>query len=205
MYMIVSTVCAVCLFSLYQPFMEIWMGKEYMFDYSTVVLLIIYFYMLKMGDIRSIWVDAVGLYWEIRWRAIIEVALNLVLCYIFVRIWGINGLIGGTLTSLFLVNFLYSSSITFKYYFGNNKLISYYLTQIFHLCVMIGICAICFYLFNQFEEIAGISNLWVKMAYRLILSVMLSVIVIYVIFHRTKTYQEAKEWVTSKFSNSTNI
>lgn len=198
LYMIISTVCAVCLFSLYQPFMEIWMGKEYMFDYSTVILLVIYFYMLKMGDIRSIWVDAVGLYWEIRWRAVFEAALNLVLCYIFVRIWGINGLIAGTLVSLFLVNFLYSSSITFKYYFGNNKLIPYYLIQIFHLCVMIAICGGCFYLFSMIESMAEITNLWIKMGYRLVMSAILSIIVVYIIFHKTKTYHEAMVWVKSK-------
>lgn len=198
LYMVISTVCAVCLFSLYQPFMEIWMGKDYMFDYSTVILLVVYFYMLKMGDIRSIWIDAVGLYWEIRWRAVFEAALNLVLCYIFVRIWGINGLIAGTLVSLFLVNFLYSSSITFKYYFGNDKLMPYYLTQIFHLCVMVAICAGCFYLFSRIEEMTGITNLWVKMAYRLILSVILTITVVYMFFHRTKTYQDALGWVRSK-------
>lgn len=200
LYMVISTVSAVCLFSLYQPFMEIWMGKEYMFDYSTVILLVVYFYLLKMGDIRSIWVDAVGLYWEIRWRAVFEAILNLVLCYVFVRLWGINGLIAGTLISLFLVNFLYSSSITFKYYFGNKKLIAYYLTQIVHLCVMMAICAGCFYLFDRIEELAGITNLWHKMAYRLVLSVLLSIIIIYMIFHKTETYQNAIGWVRSKFS-----
>ncbi len=200
LYMVVSTVCAVCLFSLYQPFMQIWMGKEYMFGNSTVILLVVYFYMLKMGDIRSIWVDAVGLYWEIRWRAVFEAVLNLVLCYVFVRLWGINGLIGGTLVSLFLINFLYSSSITFKYYFGNNKLIPYYLTQIAHLCVMMAICAGCFYLFAQIEELGGITNLWLKIAYRLVLSVFLSMVAIYIIFHRSTTYQEAIGWLRSKFS-----
>lgn len=200
LYMVISTVSAVCLFSLYQPFMEIWMGKEYMFDYSTVILLVVYFYLLKMGDIRSIWVDAVGLYWEIRWRAVFEVVLNLALCYLFVRIWGINGLIAGTLISLFLVNFLYSSSITFKYYFGNKKLIPYYLTQIAHLCVMMAICAGCFYIFNLIEDVTGITNLWLKMLFRLVLSVILSAIVICTIFYRTKTFRDAKEWVKSKIS-----
>lgn len=200
LYMAISTICAVCLFSLYQPFMEIWMGKEYMFDYSTVILLVVYFYMLKMGDIRSIWVDAVGLYWEIRWRAVFEAVLNLVLCYIFISLWGINGLIAGTLISLFLVNFLYSSSITFKYYFGNDKLIPFYLTQIFHLCVMVAISAVCFFLFNRIENMAGITNLWIKMAYRLVISVILSIGAVYVIFRRTRAYREAMIWLKSKIS-----
>ena len=200
LYMMISTVCAVCLFSLYQPFMEIWMGKEYMFGYSTVILLVVYFYMLKMGDIRSIWVDAVGLYWEIRWRAVFETVLNLVLSYVFVRIWGINGLIAGTLISLFLINFLYSSSITFKYYFGMKKLMAYYMIQIFHLCVTMTVCALCFYLFAHIENILEISNLWIKIIYRFVLSIILSVMIIFIIFSRTKTYKDAKGWINSKIS-----
>ena len=198
MYMLISTICAICLFSLYQPFMELWMGKEYMFDYSTVILLVIYFYVLKMGDIRSIWVDAVGLYWEIKWRAVFESVLNLVLCYIFIKIWGINGLIIGTLISLFLINFLYSSSITFKYYFGNDKLLSYYAIQIIHLIIMVAIGAVCFAMFYQIEKWFNITSLWLIMTYRFILSIILSTVILYTIFHKTHTYQDAKLWVKSK-------
>lgn len=200
MYMVISTLSAVCLFSLYQPFMEIWMGKEYMFDYSTVILLVVYFYVLKMGDIRSIWVDAVGLYWQIKWRAVFEAALNIVLCYILVQVWGINGLIAGTLISLFLINFIYSSSITFKYYFGNDKLLAYYFIQIFHLLIMVAISALCFFIFMHIEKWLQIKNVWLIMAYRCVLSVVLSGIILYLIFHKTQTYQDAKQWIKLKIS-----
>lgn len=198
MYMSISTICAICLFSLYQPFMELWMGKEYMFDYSTVILLVVYFYVLKMGDIRSIWVDAVGLYWEIKWRAVFESVLNLVLCYVFIKLWGINGLIVGTLISLFLINFLYSSSITFKYYFGRDKLLSYYFIQIYHLIIMVVIGAVCFFIYYKIEKWFNITNLWLIMTYRLFFSVILSTIILHIIFHSTQTYQDAKGWIKSK-------
>lgn len=198
MYMVISTICSVCLFSLYQPFMQIWMGKDYMLDYSSVILLVLYFYVLKMGDIRSIWVDAVGLYWEIKWRAVLESVLNIGLSLVFVKLWGINGIIAGTLISLFLVNFLYSSSITFKYYFGYDKLLAFYSIQMVHAMIMMAICAACFYLFQEIEELMGITNLWLIFVYRFVLSVILSVAVLYVIFHRNNSYQEAKEWIKSK-------
>ncbi|MBD5336430.1 MAG: hypothetical protein HDR95_03845 [Bacteroides sp.] len=200
LYMLISTICAVCLFSLYQPFMEVWLGKKYLLDNSTIILLVIYFYILKMGDIRSIWVDAAGLYWEIKWRAILEAGLNLVLCYIFIRIWGINGLILGTLISLFLINFLYSSSITFKYYFGYSKLFAFYSTQILHFGIMMAICGCAFYLFDKIEMLIGITNIWQIIGYRLILSILLSVISLYIIFHRTTTFKEAQNWIKSKVS-----
>lgn len=198
LFMWLSTISSVCLFSLYQPFMELWMGKERMFNYSTVVLLVIYYYLLRMGDIRSIWVDAVGLYWEIRWRAVLEVILNLSLNYIFIQLWGINGLITGSLISLFLINFIYSSSITFKYYFGYKRLVPYYLTQIYHLLVMGGVCIICYYVFITVESLFNLTNLWIILAERLLLSVIISNIILFLSFHRTTDYRLALSWIKLK-------
>jgi O-antigen/teichoic acid export membrane protein len=198
MFMLISTIISVCMFSLYQPFMELWMGRGYMFGYSTVILLVVSFYLLRMGDIRSIWVDAVGLYWEIRWRAVLEAVLNIALNYIFIQIWGVNGLIAGTIISLFLVNFIYSSSITFKYYFGYKRLIPYYLIQMFHIAAMAVICSVCYYTFTAIEHILGISNLWIIFVERFLLSITFSIIGLFLAFHRTNDYKLAVSWIKLK-------
>ena len=58
-YMWISGWCTICLACLFQPFMKIWMGEEYMFSsYFIIILLCIYFYVLKMGDIRAAYSDA---------------------------------------------------------------------------------------------------------------------------------------------------
>ena len=195
MFMWVSTITAVCLFALFQPFMQLWMGQKYMFELSTVILLTLYFYVLRMGDIRSIWVNAVGLFWEIRWRAILEASLNLILGYVFIRIWGVNGLLIGTLTSLFFINFIYSSSITFKYYFGYSRLTPYYLTQFLHLLIMVLSCGIVYFICKNIEESFLIKNIWFIMLERLIISVIISNFFLYVFLHGTKDYKLAIEWI----------
>ncbi len=195
MFMWISTIVAVCLFALFQPFMQLWMGKDYMFEISTVILLTLYFYILRMGDIRSIWVNAVGLFWEIRWRAILEAALNLVLGFIFIKLWGVNGLLIGTLTSLFFINFIYSSSITFKYYFGYDRLPSYYLTQFLHLLIMIFSCGIVYFSCKMVEESYIISNLWLIMIERIVISFIISNLFLYIFLHKTQDFRLAVEWI----------
>ena len=61
-YMWLAGLCTICLACLYQPFMKLWMGKEYMFHYSVVILLCIYFYSLEIGVIRGAYSDAKGLW-----------------------------------------------------------------------------------------------------------------------------------------------
>ena len=48
-YLWISGWCAICLLCLYQPFMEIWMGKNMMLPMSAVVLFCMYFYLLTLS------------------------------------------------------------------------------------------------------------------------------------------------------------
>lgn len=203
MFMWVSTVVATCFFSLLQPFMKIWMGEQYMFGNTTVILFTLYFYVLRMGDIRSIWVSAVGLFWEIRWRAVLEAVLNLVLGFTFIRIWGVNGLLIGTLISLFFVNFIYSSSITFKYYFGYKRLAPYYLTQFLHLFIVTLSCGIVYYSCISIEKACLIHNLWVTMAERLVISILVSNTLLFTFLHQTSDYRFALDWIKTHYNKPT--
>lgn len=128
-YLWISGWCTICLLCLYQPFMNLWMGKEMMLPFSVVVLYCVYFYLLKMGDIRSTYSSANGLWWEQRYRAVGETVLNLVLNITLGKRFGVHGIIMATIISLFLCNYLWSVSITFNLYFGKERQKQYYLYQ----------------------------------------------------------------------------
>lgn len=145
LYMWISTWCASCLLCLYQPFMRLWIGKDALLDFSSVCLLTLYFFVLKMGDIRSVYAEASGIWWEQRWRAVIEAAANLVLNFVLVQILGINGIIIATLVSLFTVNFLGGTQIVFKCYFKNGKTVEYILIQMKNLLVAVVTSGVAFF------------------------------------------------------------
>ena len=71
-YMLLAGWCTVCLICLYQPFMELWVGTEYMLGMDCVILFGLYFYSLGIGAIRAVYSDAAGLWWESKYRAIAE-------------------------------------------------------------------------------------------------------------------------------------
>jgi O-antigen/teichoic acid export membrane protein len=125
-YMWISGWFTTCLFCLYQPFMKIWVGRDLMASNTTVILFGLYFYVLKMGDIRAVYSEAAGIWWEMRYRAIAEAACNLILNYTLVRIWGLEGIVLATLISLFFINFGFGSQIAFKHYFGNEKIKTFF-------------------------------------------------------------------------------
>lgn len=188
-YMWLSGWCTVCLLCLIQPFMKLWVGKDLMFSFPVVVLLVIYFYMLKVGDIRAMYSDAAGLWWENRYRAVIEAVTNVILNYVLVKKWGIYGIIFATLITLFVINYCFGSQIVFKHYFKNGKLGEYFGLNLIYATVTLIVCIVVVYICN-FVMLEGIVGLVVKF---LICCIVPNIIYLLVYYH-TKQYRESMSW-----------
>lgn len=161
-YMIISGWCTICMLCLYQPFMTIWVGNELMFDFHVVILFCVYFYVLKMGDIRGTYSDAAGLWWENRYRAVIEVMVNLILNIVFVQLLGIYGIILATLVSLFFINFIWGSRIIFNHYFKGVSVLEYYLQHGKYAFITVIIAIVTYQIVSR-VSIQGIIGLIVKL------------------------------------------
>lgn len=185
-YMWLSGWLTVCLACLYQPVMKLWVGEELMLPYSVVILFCIYFYTLKLGDIRSVYVEACGLWYENRFRAIAETILNIVLNLVLGHLFGIHGIIAGTLISLFFVNFIYGSNIIFKHYFKKQKVSEYFLDHAIYATVTIVACELS-YLACLFIPAKGIAEIIIKGA----ICLLIPNIIYLLVYHWTKSYEEA--------------
>ncbi|SES79089.1 lipopolysaccharide biosynthesis protein [[Clostridium] polysaccharolyticum] len=142
MFMWVSGWCTSCFYCMYQPFMKIWMGQKLMLPFGCVILLCIYFLLLRAGDIRSQYFNACGLWWKGRWVSVLEAVanlfLNITLGYFF-QIWGI--LIATILTILF-IDHIGCAVLVFKNYFKGYSVKSYFLVCSYYFAVICIICGI---------------------------------------------------------------
>lgn len=168
LYMMMSGWCTVCLTVLYQPFVEIMFGEEMLYPFGVVMLLCLYFYSLKLGDVRTVYVQGVGLWWENRYRSIVEAVTNIVLNYVLGKFWGVYGIILATWISVFFINFLWGSQIIFVNYFGKDKIKDYFMSHLRYAFVtvlnVIIVCMIC-------SQIKG------KVYFRLVMNLMVCVFV----------------------------
>ncbi len=122
MYAWIAGWCTICLACIYQDFMILWAGEELLFPVYMMILFCIYFYLMSLGDIRNLYMTGAGLWWEGRYRSIMESVANLVLNITLGYFFGVFGIIIATILSLFIINFGYGSHIVFKHYFKNGKL-----------------------------------------------------------------------------------
>ena len=145
-YMWISGWCAICLACLYQPFMRMWAGKEKVFPVSVMLLFCIYFYALKIGDIRGVYFEVNGLWWENRYKAVAESVSNLVLNYVLGKYFGVYGILLATIITILVINFGYGSRIVFEFYFGLDKLPEYYYRNLIYLIMTLisgGVTYVC--------------------------------------------------------------
>lgn len=190
LYMWVGGWCTICLACLIQPFMRIWVGKNRMFDYSVVLLLCIYFYVHKMGDIRGLYADAAGLWWQNRYRTLIEAVTNIILNYLLVQFLGVQGVILATLFSLLIAGFMFGAKILFRNYFKNEKLLEYFKLHAIYFFVTLIIGTIT-YLICFAIKMNGIIGFMIKF----FICISIPNILYVIAYYRTKIYATAVPWI----------
>lgn len=190
LYMIITGFITVCLFNLYQPFMKIWMGKDYLLNFSFVILFCIYFYALEMGVIRGAYSDAKGLWYENRYRSIFESVANIVLNFILVKFIGLYGIIIGTLISLLVINFGYGSQILYKYYFTEERVSDYFIKHLKYFCVT-ALCILITYVICSLITFNNLIFLFIKG----IICVIITLIIYVLIYKNSKEFKLSIEFI----------
>ncbi len=143
-YMWLSSWCTVCLLCLYQPFMRLWMGENMMLPFTVVIMLSGYFYLLKIGDMRSIYSTTNGLWWHHRYRSMAEAAGNTILNIVLGRLYGVYGIVAATMITIFTCNFLWGAQITFKLYFGYDKVWKYFRYHSQYMITTVVLCTLTY-------------------------------------------------------------
>lgn len=98
-----SCCCSSCFLCLYQPFMELWVGKECMLQDPAVILLVVYFYVLELNQLMNTYKDAAGIWHRDRFRPLVTAGANLVMNLTTVQFLGVYGVLLSTVLSTLII------------------------------------------------------------------------------------------------------
>lgn len=129
--------CSVCLICLYDNFISIWLGSDYILDSFTVALIVISFYLQGMRQAVLMTRDAFGLFDKDKWKPIAEAFINLAVSIVLGIFIGLPGIILGTIISTLTTCFWVEPYVLFKYGF-EDSLKGYYIRYI--LYTLIWVC-----------------------------------------------------------------
>lgn len=183
---------SVCLFCLYQPFMIMWVGKELLLSFDCVILFSLYFLILKSGDILSVYIQATGMWWEMRYRSIAETISNVILNYLLGKMWGIQGIIIATMISMIVFGVYMSSSVFFLKYFGREKFYDFIVDYVKYIVAAVFVGAITFLLCHNVNySVCGFFM-------RSIICLFIPNVLFYILYHRTRIYKISMNWIIPK-------
>lgn len=130
--------CSITLYIVINPFIKIWLGESFLLDNKVVVLICFNMYMRFIRNTQLSYIDTYGLYWNIRWKAIMEAVINLTASLFFLKVLklGIIGVLLGTAVSNFMTNFWYEPYVVFKYCL-KESVVLYFVTFIKYISITI--------------------------------------------------------------------
>ncbi len=145
--------CATGLICLYNPFITVWLGKEYLFGMHTVIVIVLNFYLIGMRKPIAATRDAMGLFWYDRLKCIPEIIINLVVSIFLGKRYGIVGIFYGNLISNLCTTFWVYPLVLYKY--GLHTGISGYFIRffIYFSVIVVGV----FFTFGACSLVGGVS------------------------------------------------
>lgn len=170
--------CGICLIILFNPFIKIWIGKDYMLSEFSVTILAINF--IISGIMSSLWTfrSTMGLFTQGKYRPIVAAVLNIIVSIFLGKYIGIAGVLLGTTISRLFVNLWYDPYIIYKYGFEKNVK-KYYLTYFYRIINVSIICIVLFLIRNLVLSISiNLSN-FILMAFICLFLINIYFIIIY--------------------------
>ncbi len=114
-----ACICISCLLNLFQPFVTLWVGQEWLLPGYMVVLFALYFYVLCVSDTAVLLREVTGIWWDGCWISILEAIANLVLNVVLVLKLGLAGVILSTILTILFINLPLEYYYVFRGYFGS--------------------------------------------------------------------------------------
>lgn len=128
------------LYTMFNNFIELWLGKTYMFDNITVLCIVIAFYLMYMRKAVLMYKDACGLFWNDRYKPIAESIINLVASIYLAIHYGTIGVVCGGIISTLATCFWVEPYVLFRY--GLKLKLKDYFIDYFKFTVTTLLCAV---------------------------------------------------------------
>lgn len=145
---LICGVVSIAIILLSNDFISIWLGNEYILNFSVCFALGFNIYVEGMRFVNYTFRDTMGLFKKGRLIPLISSICNVILSVILVQFWGMFGVLIATgITNLFITT-MYDPYIIHKYKFNTSSK-RYYLTYLYYLIIFILDLVICSFVISN--------------------------------------------------------
>ena len=172
LYMWLTSWLTVCFSACLQPFIRLWLGKGMLFSDVIMAIFCVYFFSIHFSRVCHIYRDAAGLWWQDRYRPIVETVVNLTLNILLVRFIGVSGVMLSTIFCIVFIEGTWGTRILFKHYFTEEKQSKYMLKLLWTWALTAISCVICYIIYR----LTGLQGIPAIIVYGVIATVVANVV-----------------------------
>lgn len=162
---------------------DCWLGADYVIPQPLPLLigleLLFVGIKVNLNQIRNI----SGIFQQMWYRPVIGIVINLVVSVAGVFVWGINGVVLGTIVSLIFANFTVDPTVIHKYCFAGYQPVSrYYRRNFGYMAVLAAACAMAMWLCSHVFTGHG----WFSVIVHSLICGILIPMAFFLVYHRTE-------------------
>lgn len=115
--------CTILLSILFNPFINLWIGENYVLNNNVVIVIIINFFIMGMRRANIVYNSTLGLFWHDRYKPWFESVINVIASIILLKKYGLIGVFLGTLISTITTSLWFEPYILYKYGFKKSPIL----------------------------------------------------------------------------------
>ena len=179
----VACFCTTSLICLFNQFISVWVGKEYLFSMDVVLILSINFYITIMRKSVLTFREANGLFYNDRYKSLFEAAINLAGSIILCRKFGAFGVFLGTFISSIATCVWVEPYTLYKHGF-NKRILEYFREYIKKIILTIIIVSIT-YILCSFE----IKNIYISFIINSSICLVVPNLILFIIYQKSDEFK----------------
>lgn len=181
---IICGIIVTCFCILINDFITIWLGKEYIFNYTVIIAITLNLYLSCI--LQPLWTyrEASGLYVKTKYVMLVTAVINLVLSIILGKLIGLAGILFASAIARLTTYFWYEPFLLFKEYF-NQPIKKFYLPIILNFIMVIFSILLINVLLNGINIVS-----WISIIIKGIICLSLSCIIFFLIYFRSEAFKQ---------------
>ena len=157
---------------------------EYLLDRSILVVIIINYYIMGLLNPNCVFRQTSGLFKVAKYSMVVCCILNIVFSIIFGKIWGLFGIILGSIVSRLLTNVWYEPYVLYKKFFDKNPM-EYYIREGLRILIVLAIIMLLTPLIN----LVDFYNLYLRIGVKFIICLTIPTMILILINWRSEEFQ----------------
>lgn len=194
-FFIYGIVC-ILFMALVNDFINIWLGKEYLFNTFVIFSIVLYFYLNGLHSVCYSFRTTSGLFEKSKLVPLYEVIINIIVSIVLAKYIGVAGVFFGTSIAKLSTFFWVDPKLLYKYVFKSNNLKKYY-TKYFYYSFVSLIVGIIVFIISQKWLVTGYVGWVIKAIFLAVVTLTLFIIFTYNLDEFKALYEIIKSKIIS--------